>query len=117
LVDDVQCDDARPGHLFCIRYQDFTKYTTNEAMTVDKPANKKFVSCFIAYLGFQEKKHLMGKDWLMKGFAGNFITPRFVLLTVAFDLPPLLFLHYLSFPRSWPYDFYFFFSLLLPCEK
>lgn len=56
-------------------------------MTVDIPADKKFVSCFIAYRGFQEKKHLTEKDWLMKGFAGNFITPCFVLLTVAFDLP------------------------------
>jgi hypothetical protein len=53
-------------------------------MKVDIPANKKFVSCFIAYLGFQEKAS-DGEGLAYEWICWEFITPCFVLLTVAFD--------------------------------
>ena len=102
---------TRAWSFLFIGHQDFTKYTTNEAMTVDIPANKKFVSCFIAYLGFK-KKASDGEGLAYEGSCWGFTTPCFVLLALRL-ICPFVVSALLSFPRSWPYDFTFSRLILL----
>jgi len=81
-------------------------------MKVDIPANKKFVSCFIAYLGFQEKAS-DGEGLAYEWICWEFITPCFVLLTVAFDLPHCCFC-IIVISSELALRFYFFILLASP---